>query len=51
MVIGFEPLHMRICYSCLKSRFFNISIIHVHAPSEDKEEEENEEFYEKLERA
>jgi hypothetical protein len=23
----------------------------VHAPSEDKEEEENEEFYEKLERA
>jgi hypothetical protein len=47
MVIGSEPLGMRMCYLHLKSRFFNIGIINAHAPTEDKEEE----FYEKLERA
>jgi hypothetical protein len=51
MVINFEPLGMRMCYLHLKSRLFNISIIKNHASTEDKEEEENEEFYEKLERA
>jgi hypothetical protein len=42
---------MRMCYLRLKSRFFYISIINAHALSEDKEEEEKEEFYENLERA
>jgi hypothetical protein len=48
IVIGFEPLGMRMCYLRLKSRFFNIRMINAHAPTEDKEKEE---FYEKLERA
>jgi hypothetical protein len=51
MVISLEPLDMRMCYLHLKNRFFNISTINAHVPTEDKEEEENEEFYEKLERA
>jgi exonuclease III len=51
MVIGFEPLGMRMCYLRLKSRLFNIIIINVHAPTEDKEEEEKGALYEKLERA
>jgi hydroxypyruvate isomerase len=51
MVTGFEPLGMRMCYVHLKSRFFNISIINAHAPTEDKEEEEEKAFYENLERA
>jgi hypothetical protein len=51
MAIGFEPPGMRLCYLHLKSRFFNISIINAHAPTEDKEEEEEEAFYEKLKRA
>jgi endonuclease/exonuclease/phosphatase family metal-dependent hydrolase len=41
---------MRMCYLCLKRRFFNTRIINERAPTEDKEEEEQEEFY-KLERA
>jgi hypothetical protein len=40
MVIGFEPLGMRMCYLHLKSRFFNIAIINAHATTEDKEEED-----------
>jgi hypothetical protein len=39
MVTGFEPLGMRMCYLGVKSRFFSISIINAHAPTEDKEEE------------
>jgi hypothetical protein len=33
-----------MCYLCMKRRFFNIRIINAHAPTEDKEEEEKEEF-------
>jgi hypothetical protein len=51
MVIGFEPLDMKMCYLRLKSRYFNISTINAHAPTEDKDEEEKEEFCEMLERA
>jgi hypothetical protein len=51
MVIGFEPLGMRMCYLRLKSRFFNISTINAHAPTEDKEEGGKDSFYKKLERA
>jgi hypothetical protein len=51
MVIGFEPLGIRICYLRLKIRVFNIIVISAHAPTEDKEDEEKEEFCEKLERA
>jgi hypothetical protein len=46
MVLGFEPLGMKMCYLHLKSRFFNIGIINARALTEDEEEE----FYEKLER-
>jgi exonuclease III len=48
MVRGFEPLGMRMRYLRLKSRFFNITVINAHAPTE---EEEKDGFYEKLETA
>jgi hypothetical protein len=51
MVMAFEPLCMKLCYLCLKSRLFYTSIIDAHAPTEDQEEEEKEEFYENLETA
>jgi hypothetical protein len=42
---------MRMCYLHLESRFFSISIINALSLTEDKVEEEKEEFYEKLERS
>lgn len=49
-VMEFQPVNNRICKIRLRGRLFNISIINVHAPSEDKDEETKEEFYTKLER-
>jgi hypothetical protein len=34
----------------IKTKFLNLSIINVHAPTEDSVETEKEEFYSKLER-
>lgn len=33
--LKFEPVHECICYLRLKGKFFNITIICVHAPTED----------------
>jgi hypothetical protein len=34
--LGFKAISGRICVLHTKSTFFNISVIHVHAPAEDK---------------
>jgi hypothetical protein len=49
-IIGFTLVDMRICTLRVKCKFYNISIINVHAQSEDKEDIEKELFYELLER-
>ena len=49
-VIGYRPINDRICVLRLKGKFFNISLISVHAPIEDSTEEEKERFYGELER-
>ncbi|XP_055387910.1 craniofacial development protein 2-like [Condylostylus longicornis] len=50
LVIDFKELNPRMCCLRLKGKFFNTSIINVHAQTEDKSDEEEEEFYEELER-
>jgi hypothetical protein len=51
MVINFTPINERLCAIRIKSRFFNYSLINIHAPTKDSEEEAKDQFYEQLERA
>lgn len=51
LVIGFKPISSRLCVLRIKERFLNISLINVHAPTEDKPEVEKDEFYSDLEEA
>lgn len=50
MVVDFVPVDERVCYLRVKGRFFNLSIINVHAPTKDKEDSIKDEFYEVLEK-
>lgn len=36
LVMDFKPINMRLCVLRIRSKFFNISIINAHAPTEDK---------------
>jgi exonuclease III len=47
--LHFEPQNNRICKIRLKGKFRNITIISVHAPTNDKDDQEKERFYENLE--
>jgi len=47
-VLGFEPLGPRMCKIRLKSRFRNISILSVYAPTEDEEDWTKTTFYDSL---
>jgi hypothetical protein len=51
MVKNFTPINERVCVIRIKGRFFNYSLIDIHAPTNDSEEEANDQFYEQLERA
>lgn len=48
-ILEFKAINERICSLRVKSKFYNIYMICVHAPTEDKEEEEKEHFYHLLE--
>jgi exonuclease III len=50
MVIGFTPVNERISCLRVRGKFFNCSIINVHAPTEEKPEEGKGAFYEVLEK-
>jgi hypothetical protein len=45
---NFDPINERICILCLKTKFFNLSIINAYAPTEDKEELIKDSFYQEL---
>jgi endonuclease/exonuclease/phosphatase family metal-dependent hydrolase len=51
LVINFTPINERLCTLRIKGRFFNYSLINIHAPTNDSEEEAKDQFYEQLERA
>lgn len=48
-VIGFKAANERMCMLRIKARMFNIAVVCVYAPTEEKDEETKEEFYEQLE--
>jgi hypothetical protein len=48
-IIAFKPINERMCWIRMKCRFFNVTFICIHAPTEEKTEEEKEAFYNKLE--
>jgi hypothetical protein len=45
---GFTPVSERICRLRVKTRFLNLSVINVHAPTEDKDETEKDELKEAM---
>jgi hypothetical protein len=51
MVYNFTPINERQCVIRIKGRFFNYSLINIHAPTNDSEEEGKDQFYKQLERA
>lgn len=50
MVLDFKPIDKRMCVLRVKTKFFNISLINIHAETEDKDEEVKDAFYSQLAR-
>ncbi|KAG8226679.1 hypothetical protein J437_LFUL005493 [Ladona fulva] len=48
-ILKFNPVNDQICSLRVKASFFNGTIISVYAPKDDAEEEDEDEFYSKLE--
>lgn len=48
-IIEFEPINERICRIRLKMEHYNLTLIAVHAPTEDKSDDMKEDFYTRLE--
>ena len=49
-ILGFEPISDRIGKLRVKEKIYNMTLIIIYAPTEDKEEEIKEQFYEELQR-
>jgi hypothetical protein len=47
-ILGFELISDHICKLGVKGKFHNMTLINVYAPTEDKEENIKEEFYDEL---
>jgi exonuclease III len=45
----FKAVDERTCVLRIKRKFQNVNLINVHSPTEEKEELEEEEFYQKIE--
>lgn len=50
LIIDFKPINEKNCKLRLKGKFFNYSIINVYAPTDEKEDQEKEVFYEEIEK-
>jgi hypothetical protein len=50
LVIDFQPLNWRLRKLRIKERFHNYRLICIHAPTEEKNENEKDSFYELLEK-
>ena len=50
-VLSFTPVDERLATIRIKARFFNISLICAHAPTEEKDDATKDSFYERLERS
>jgi len=48
-ILEFKPINERICTLRIRARLFNITLICVHAPTEETGEEVKDRFYEELE--
>jgi len=46
--VGLEPYNERFCKLRIKAKFNYLSVVSVHAPTEEKADEEKEKFYEVL---
>jgi exonuclease III len=49
-IMSFTPISERICTLRLKGKFHNVTLINVHAPTEEKTEEEKDKFYDVLQK-
>jgi len=47
-VMGFEPINERICKIRLKGKYRNITLINIHAPTEENDDDVKEQFYAEL---
>ena len=50
-VIDWKPINERICVLRVKGKFFNYSIINVHAPHNERPDDEKDKFYRQLDKA
>ena len=50
LIVDFHPVNERICRIRLATKFFNLSIINVHCPTDEKDEDIKAEFYQLLEK-
>jgi exonuclease III len=50
-IIGFIPINHMLCIARIAGIFFNYSIINAHAPVEDADDEEKDDFYDALAKA
>jgi len=49
-ILGFEPYNERMCKLRIKGKYHNLSLICVHAPTEDSDNTVKEQFFEDLQR-
>jgi hypothetical protein len=50
LIMDFNPVNERLCSLRMKGKIFNTTLICVHAPTEEKDDEQKDTFYDKLER-
>ena len=49
-VVSFNTISNRLCMIRLRNKYRKLSIVNMHCPTEEKDEEVKEEFYKEIER-